>query len=132
MDIVRATKGAQVEVQWNGERWGNNFLSSCFMWWKLYSHSYVIFSTKKFKMCALFLGHLYDAFNVLETGYSCHHSHDKWLRIALSSGPNWVGSFLPLHLTTKMDPVSKTIVIKYTQDNAQYPTKCSYNEISWY
>jgi hypothetical protein len=51
MAIVRATEGAQVEVQWDGERWGRNFLSSCFMWWKLYPPSSVYFLNKKYVIC---------------------------------------------------------------------------------
>jgi hypothetical protein len=46
MDIVRGTKGVQVEVQWNGEMWGENFLSNCFIWRKLYSPCSVYFLNK--------------------------------------------------------------------------------------
>jgi hypothetical protein len=31
------TMCTQIDVQWNEERYGRNFLSRCFMWWKLYS-----------------------------------------------------------------------------------------------
>jgi hypothetical protein len=33
----------------------------------------------------------------------------KWLRLALSNGPYWVGAFLPLHLRVEMDLVSKML-----------------------
>jgi hypothetical protein len=42
-------------VKW--ERWGGNILSSCFMWCNYILLALFIFSTKVFKMCALFLGH---------------------------------------------------------------------------
>jgi hypothetical protein len=50
MDTVRATKGAQVLVQWDGERGRKNFLNSCFMWWKLYSPSSDYFLNKNVKI----------------------------------------------------------------------------------
>jgi hypothetical protein len=54
MYTVQATKGAQVKVQWNGERWGKNFLSRCFMWWKLYYPSPNYFLNKNvLNLCIL-------------------------------------------------------------------------------
>jgi hypothetical protein len=37
IDVVRATKGTQVEVRGNGERWGKKIMSGGFMCWKNYS-----------------------------------------------------------------------------------------------
>jgi hypothetical protein len=50
-----STKGSwgRSKVKWR--KVGKNFLSSCFIWWKLCS--LFIFSTKMFKMSTLFLGH---------------------------------------------------------------------------
>jgi hypothetical protein len=58
MNIVRATKRTQGEVQWNAHRWGENILSSCFMWVKPYPPRSAYFLNKSsYILCALFLGH---------------------------------------------------------------------------
>jgi hypothetical protein len=51
---VRATKGAQVVVQWNGE-WGRGiFVSTCFMWWNWPLFALFIFSIQMLKLFQYF------------------------------------------------------------------------------
>jgi hypothetical protein len=61
----------------------------------------------------------------------------KWLRLALSKGPNWVGVFSPLRLRTVRDPVSETSCI-YSQkhrtvQDVQKPSNSIYsNDVNYF
>jgi hypothetical protein len=67
-DIVQATKGAQSERQWNGVKWGKNFLSGWFLSRKLWSltsqqtfpkcvHSFLHILIVGEKSCILWMRH---------------------------------------------------------------------------
>jgi hypothetical protein len=76
-----SSKGVQVEIQLKEERWRNDFQSSCFKWWKLYSPA--VFSSKIFQVCALFLRQptsmwYYNGYRWL-TCWLCHKpKHARW------------------------------------------------------
>jgi hypothetical protein len=69
---------------WNWKKWN---LMWVLVWWSHADHLY-----HKYKKLRFF-----------------NKNSARWLRLALSNRPNWVGLSCPIHLRTETDPVSETL-----------------------